>query len=91
MDTINLSSTEYPDSAFVKSDPNDTDYSRLSYIDTVTAATDSSGNLTGDVTVKYYPLGNENSTLQTVTIKTGSATDAKSLKDELTQCRISNN
>ena len=88
LDTINLSSTEYPDSAFVKSDPNDTDYSRLSYIDTVTAATDSSGNLTGDVTVKYYPLGNENSTLQTVTIKTGSATDAKSLKDELTQCRI---
>lgn len=88
LDTINLSSTEYPDSAFVKSDPNDQGYSRLSYIDTVTAATDSSGNLTGDVTVKYYPLGNENSTLQTVTIKTGSATDAKSLKDELTQCRI---
>ncbi|OCA96813.1 flagellar hook-associated protein FlgK [Clostridium beijerinckii] len=88
LDTINLSSTEYPNSAFVKSDPNDTDYSRLSYIDTVTAAADSSGNLTGDVTVKYYPLGNENSDLQTITIKTGSAADAKSLKDELTQCRI---
>ncbi len=88
LDTINLSSTEYPNSAFVKSNPNDLGYSRLSYIDTVTAATDSSGNLTGDVTVKYYPLGNENSTLQTVTIKAGSAADAKSLKDELTQCRI---
>lgn len=93
LETIDLSSTEYPSAKFpsaalVKSDPNDLGYSRLSYIDTVTAATDASGNLTGDVTVKYYPLGNENSDLQTITINTGSATEAKALKDELTQCRI---
>ena len=35
-DTINLSSTEYPNSALVKSDPNDTDYSRLSYVKSAT-------------------------------------------------------
>jgi flagellar hook-associated protein 1 FlgK len=81
-ETINLASTEYPNSTFVKSDPNDLNYSRLSYVDSAVADTTA-----GTVTMKYYPLGNKNAQLETVTINATPA-DAQSLADELTQCRI---
>lgn len=87
-ETINLSSTEYPNSALVKSNPNDTDYSRLSYVKSATAVKDALGNLTGDVKVEYYPLGNENASIESFTIQLGSASEAKAMEDELTQCRI---
>lgn len=87
LDTINLSSTEYPDAALVKSDPNDTDYSRLSYVKSAVATKDASGNFTGEVTVEYYPLGNENS--QTKSFKIAAdPSKAKDLADNLMQNRI---
>jgi len=87
LDTISLSSTEYPTSSLVKSDPNDIGYTRLSYVKSATAVKDASGNLTGDVTVEYYPLGNKN-TEKTFTVTAGSATNAKDLADSLTQNKI---
>jgi len=69
-ETINLSSTEYPNSPLVKSNPNDTGYSRLSYVKSVdyikdpadstgkTYLKNSDGTYKG-ITVEYYPLGNE--------------------------------
>jgi len=81
-ETINLSSTEYPDSALVKSDPNDMDYNRLSYVKSAVANTD------GTVDVEYYPLGNENAATKTFTITAASTTEAKELADNLTQNRI---
>lgn len=87
LDTINLSSTEYPDAALVKSDPNDTDYSRLSYVKSAVANKDASGNFTGEVTVEYYPLGNENSPTKSFKI-TADPDKAKDLADNLMQNRI---
>lgn len=87
LDTINLSSTEYPDAALVKSDPNDTDYSRLSYVKSAVATKDASGNFTGEVTVEYYPLGNENSPTKSFKISTDPS-KAKDLADNLMQNRI---
>lgn len=87
LDTINLSSTEYPDAALVKSDPNDTDYSRLSYVKSAVATKDASGNFTGEVTVEYYPLGNENSPTKSFKITTDPS-EAKDLADNLMQNRI---
>lgn len=86
LDTINLSSTEYPDAALVKSNPNDTDYSRLSYVKDATTGTDSSGNAT--VTVEYYPLGNEKSATKSFTVTAASSTEAASLAKSLLQNRI---
>lgn len=88
LETINLSSTEYPNSALVKSNPSDTNYSRLSYVKSATVIKDASGNLTGNVKVEYYPLGNENTSIQSFTIELGSASEAKDMADELTQCRM---
>ncbi|NRY60078.1 flagellar hook-associated protein FlgK [Clostridium beijerinckii] len=87
LDTINLSSTEYPDAALVKSNPNDTDYSRLSYVKSAVATKDTSGNFTGEVTVEYYPLGNENSPTKSFKITTDPS-KAKDLADNLMQNRI---
>jgi flagellar hook-associated protein 1 FlgK len=86
LDTINLSSTEYPDASLVKSNPNDTDYSRLSYVKSAAAGTDSSGNPT--VTVEYYPLGDENSATKSFTISAASTTEATDLAKSLIQNRI---
>ncbi len=86
-ETINLASTEYPDSVFVNADPSDMNYSRLSYVDSAVAEKDATGAYTGKVTLKYYPLGNKDAQLETVTINS-TATDAQGLADELTQCRI---
>lgn len=86
LETINLSSTEYPDAALVKSDPTDTNYSRMSYVKSAATGTDASGNPT--VTVEYYPLGNENSATKTFTITAADANEAKSLADSLTQNKI---
>lgn len=85
--TINLSSTEYPDASLVNSDPNDTDYSRLSYVKSAVATTDASGNFTGEVTVEYYPLGNENLPTKSFKVTTDPA-KAKDLADNLMQNRI---
>ncbi|MCE5220778.1 MAG: flagellar hook-associated protein FlgK [Clostridium sp.] len=82
LDTINLSSTEYPDAALVKSDPNDTDYSRLSYVKSAVGKAD------GTVEVEYYLLGNENSTPKTFTITAADANEAKSLAESLLQNRV---
>ena len=79
LDTINLSSTEYPDSALVKSDPTDTNYSRLSYVKSATL-----DESTGDITVKYYPLGDENAVEKSVTITGGD----QELVDKLNTCKI---
>ncbi|GEA29303.1 MULTISPECIES: flagellar hook-associated protein FlgK [Clostridium] len=87
LDTINLSSTEYPDASLVNSDPNDTDYSRLSYVKSAVATTDASGNFTGEVTVEYYPLGNENLPTKSFKVTTDPA-KAKDLADNLMQNRI---
>ncbi len=85
-ETINLSSTEYPNSPLVKSNPSDTDYSRLSYVKSAVA------NADGTVNVEYYPLGNENAATKTFTIAAdGTAAqqaNAKELADSLTQNRI---
>lgn len=92
LDTINLSSTEYPNSPLIKSDPNDTDYSRLSYVKSATAGTDTSGNPI--VTVEYYPLGDENAATKTFTVTADGTTaaekqaNAKELADNLMQNRI---
>ncbi|WP_026888245.1 flagellar hook-associated protein FlgK [Clostridium beijerinckii] len=86
LDTINLSSTEYPNSPLVKSDPNDTGYSRLSYVKSAKAGKDTSGN--SIVTLEYYPKGDEKAVVNTVSIKVDNDTNAKTLQDELTQCRI---
>lgn len=87
LDTINLSSSEYPDAALVKSDPNDTDYSRLSYVKSAVATKDASGNFTGEVTVEYYPLGNEKSPTKSFKIMADPG-KAKDLADNLMQNRI---
>ncbi len=87
LDTINLSSTEYPDASLVNSDPNDTDYSRLSYVKSAVATTDASGNFTGEVTVEYYPLGNENLPTKSFKVTTDPA-KSKDLADNLMQNRI---
>ena len=79
LDTIKLSSTEYPDSALVKSDPTDTNYSRLSYVKSATL-----DESTGDITVKYYPLGDENAVEKSVTITGGD----QELVDKLNTCKI---
>ena len=86
-DTITISSTEYPNSSLVKSNSNDTDYSRLSYVKSATAKDD------GTVEVEYYPLGNENSATKTFTVTadataTDQKTAAKELADSLMQNRI---
>ncbi|AWK50922.1 flagellar hook-associated protein FlgK [Clostridium beijerinckii] len=86
-ETINLSSTEYPDSSLVNANPNDTDYSRLSYVKSTKA------NADGTVDVEYYPLGNENSATKTFKIAADTtATDQKEaankLADSLMQNRI---
>jgi flagellar hook-associated protein 1 FlgK len=78
-DTVNLSSTEYPDSALVKSNPTDTDYSRLSYVKSATF-----DKASGKITVEYSPLGNENATPKSFTVTGG---DQK-LADKLNQCGI---
>lgn len=95
-ETISLSSTEYPNSYLVKSDPNDTGYSRMSYIKSATANHTSAipPVYDGTVTVEYYPLGNENAATKTFTLTADGATladkvkNAKSLSDELMQNRI---
>lgn len=74
-ETINLASTEYPNSYLVKSSPTDTDYTRLSYVKNATQVLDATGNPTGEVLVEYYPLGNENANVRSFTINTGSAGD----------------
>lgn len=79
LETINLSSTEYPDSPLVKSNPNDTDYYRLSYIKNATF-----DKATGDVKVDYYPLGNENSEVKSFTITGGN----QELADKLNESKI---
>lgn len=66
-ETVNLSSTEYKDSFFVKSDPNDTGYSRLSSVKKATVTENG-------VQVEYYPLGNEKGDLKTFTIKMNGTT-----------------
>lgn len=89
-DSINLSSIEYPNSVFVKANPSDVDYSRLSYVESAVAEEAPKANptdpttYTGKVTVTYYPLGNKDLPLQTLTINDG----GKALADELNQCRI---
>ncbi|BCZ48636.1 hypothetical protein psyc5s11_47030 [Clostridium gelidum] len=72
---INLSSTEYPNAALVKSDPNDVDYNRFSYVESATADT-ASGNLTGSVTVKYYPFGNKSLGLKSFSVVVNNTADA---------------
>lgn len=79
LETINLNSTEYPDSALVKSDPNDVDYSRLSYVKSATL-----DKTTGNITVKYYPLGDENAAEESFIITGGD----QELADKLNQCKI---
>jgi flagellar hook-associated protein 1 FlgK len=79
LETINLSSTEYPNSPLVKSNPNDTDYSRLSYVKSATL-----DETTGDVTVEYYPLGDENANVESFTITGGN----QELVDKLNKCKI---
>lgn len=79
LETINLSSTEYPDSPLVKSNPNDTDYYRLSYIKNATF-----DKTTGDVKVDYYPLGNENSEVKSFTITGGN----QEIADKLNESKI---
>lgn len=86
LDTINLSSTEYPDLSFVKADSTDPDYNRFSYVKSATAVKDESGSITG-VTVEYYPLGNENSEIKSFTV-TADSSNAQDLIDKLTQNRI---
>lgn len=86
LDTINLSSTEYPDLSFVKADSTDPDYNRFSYVKNATAVKDESGKITG-VTVEYYPLGNENSEIKSFTV-TADSSNAQDLIDKLTQNRI---
>lgn len=82
LDTINLSSTEYPDAALVKSNPTDTDYSRLSYVKSAVA------NADGTVDVEYYPLGNENAQTKSFTITASNAAEATDLAKGLLQNRI---
>lgn len=79
LETINLSSTEYPNSPLVKSDPNDIDYSRFSYVKSATL-----DKTTGDVKVEYYPLGDENAQVKSFTITGGD----QELADKLNQCKI---
>jgi flagellar hook-associated protein 1 FlgK len=79
LETINLSSTEFPNSALVKSDPNDIDYSRFSYVKSA-----SLDKTTGNVTVEYYPLGDENAAVKSFTVTGGS----QDLVNSLMQNRI---
>lgn len=97
LETINLYSTEYPNSPLVKSNPNDIDYSRLSYIKKATANNNGATPpvYDGTVTVEYYPLGNENAATKTFTVTVDSTTpttdiekNAKALSYELMQNRI---
>lgn len=86
LDTINLSSTEYPDLNLIKSNSNDKEYNRFSYVKSATAVKDGSGNITG-VSVEYYPLGNENSEIKSFTVEADNSS-AQDLIDKLTQNRI---
>lgn len=89
LDTINLSSTEYPDSALVKSDPNDINYNRFSYVKSATLVADPSAASSGGykLTVEYYPLGNENATVKSFSFQ-GSESDLKGIKDSMLQNRM---
>ena len=86
LDTVNLSSTEYPDLSLIKADSNDKEYNRFSYVKSATAVKDGSGNITG-VAVEYYPLGNENSEIKSFTVEADNSS-AQDLIDKLTQNRI---
>ena len=86
-ETIKLSSTEYPDSILVNSDPSDTGYNRLSYVKSATAEKATDGTPTVNITVEYYPLGNENSKAQSFTIK-ANEDKANELVKSLNQNRI---
>ena len=86
LDTVNLSSTEYPDLSLIKSNSNDKEYNRFSYVKSATAVKDGSGNITG-VAVEYYPLGNENSEIKSFTVEADNSS-AQDLIDKLTQNKI---
>ncbi|EHJ01515.1 flagellar hook-associated protein FlgK [Clostridium sp. DL-VIII] len=86
-DTINLSSTEYPNSPLVKSDPSDGGYSRLSYVkDANVEADTAAGNY--KLTVEYYPLGNENAAPKTIEVHATTEAELDNIKDSLLQNRI---
>ena len=89
LDTINLNSTEYPNSALVKSDPNDINYNRFSYVKSATVVADSSAASVGGykLTVEYYPLGNENLPVKSFTFQ-GSESSLEEIKDSMTQNRM---
>jgi len=84
-ETINLSSTEYPNSALVKSDPNDINYNRFSYVKS--AKVENVSGTTYKMTVEYYPLGNEDAKVKSFELQ-GNESDLNEVRDNLLQNRI---
>ena len=71
---------------FVNSDPNDSNYSRFSFVENVTEVKDASGNVTG-LKVVYSVLGDK-SNQKEFSISGGSEIELKSLKETLLNDRI---
>lgn len=86
LDTINLSSTEYPDSMLVKSDPNDINYSRFSYVKSAEVTGDTTNGY--DIKVEYYPLGNEKAQAQSFEFHSNDKNELEQLKESYLQNRI---
>lgn len=85
--TIDLSVAEDKDLGnLVSSDPNDSNYSRFSFVENVTEVKDSSGNVTG-LKVVYSVLGDK-SNQKEFSISGGSAANLQSLKETLLNDRI---
>ncbi|MBC2400508.1 flagellar hook-associated protein FlgK [Clostridium saccharobutylicum] len=84
-ETINLSSTEYPNASLVKSDPNDINYNRLSYVKGAKVESDGGAF---KLTVEYYPLGNEQAAVKSFTVKGTNKSDLDEIKDSMLQNRI---
>ncbi|SFC60478.1 flagellar hook-associated protein FlgK [Clostridium uliginosum] len=76
-----------PINNLVNSSPTDDKYTRFSYVKSADVTKDKDGNPTGEVILKYYPLGNLQVEPKTITI-TGDPKKAQETADNLIQNRI---
>ncbi|GAA0077560.1 flagellar hook-associated protein FlgK [Clostridium sp. CTA-5] len=76
-----------PINNLVNSSPTDEHYTRLSYVKSAEVVKDATGKPTGEITLKYYPLGNLNTEPKTISIK-GDPKDAQNTADSLMKNRV---
>lgn len=73
----------------VNSSPTNDKYTRFSYVESAEPSyTGAGGTFDGKVILKYYPLGNSDKALETITIDVADEASAKELADSLNQNKI---